>query len=102
MRAYNWRLTNQITATSPSSPCARREASLSPARRRQARDDGAPALPHLLPPHGVIQPLLLHQLVVAAGLDHPPMLQNMDGVGMEHRRQPVRDEDGDHLARRHL
>src|SRR5215210_7017824 len=35
-----------------------------------------------------------HQLLMGAELDHPAVLQHTDAVGMAHRREAVRDEDG--------
>ena len=72
--------------------------------RPPAAADGSggrgPPLADLLAPHRVVQPLLREQLVVAAGLDDAPALQHVDAVGVHHRRQPVGDEDGDHVAAR--
>ena len=61
-------------------------------RRRRA------ALADLLPPHRVVQPLALEQLVVASRLDDPALLEDEDPVGMEHRGQPVRNHQRDDVA----
>src|ERR1700688_1350524 len=39
-----------------------------------------------------------HQLVVGAELDHPAVLEHADAIGMAHRREAVRDEDGGGMA----
>src|SRR5882724_13722843 len=56
-----------------------RKAPLSPARRRQPRHadrGGRAAFADLLAPHGVIEPLVLQQLGVAAGLDDVAALED--------------------------
>src|SRR2546423_2685350 len=54
---------------------------------------------HLLPPHCIVQTRALEQILVLSRLDDLAPLQHVDPVGVHHGRQPVRNEDGDHLAR---
>jgi ABC-type multidrug transport system fused ATPase/permease subunit len=44
----------------------------------------------LHPPQRRVQPALLHELLVGAGLDHLAGLQDVDAVRVPHGRQPVR------------
>ena len=62
------------------------------------RRNGPAPLADLLPPHRVVQALLLEQLVVAPGLDDAAALEHVDPIGVHDRRQPVRDQDGDRVA----
>src|SRR4051812_9155597 len=50
--------------------------------------------------HRPIAPAERHQLLVRAKLDHLPLLEHADTVGMAHRREPMRDQNGGGLARR--
>src|SRR5687768_5055437 len=54
---------------------------------------------NLLPPHRIVQTLLCHELIVAPGLDDTPAFEYVDAVSVQHRRQTVRDENRNRLAR---
>ena len=57
-----------------------------------------PLLADLLPPHRVVQPLLRRAARAwRARLDDAAALQHVDPVGVHDRREPVRDQDRDHV-----
>src|SRR5687768_2313214 len=66
-------------------------------RARQLRR--GPPLANLLAPHCIVQSRPLQELVVLAGFDDLPALENVDAIRVHHRRQAVRDENRDDLAR---
>src|SRR5882762_2446863 len=61
------------------------------------------ALPNLLAPHGVIQPLEIDQILMTSGFHDPAPLQNEDLVRMKNRRETMRYKDRDQvLAHRNV
>src|SRR3954466_9399339 len=61
------------------------------------------ALADLLPPHRVIEPFPVDQFLMPSGLDNPAALEHVDAVGVQDRREPVRDQHGDRItAGRHI
>jgi hypothetical protein len=59
---------------------------------------GAATLADLLPPHRVVQPFLLDQFLMPSGFDDAAALEDVDAVGVQDGREPVRDEHGDRVA----
>ena len=55
------------------------------------------ALADLLAPHREVKPLLLDQIVVRARFDEASSLKDEDPVGVQHRGEPVGDENGDQI-----
>jgi hypothetical protein len=49
--------------------------------------------PGLDAPEGGVQAAAGDELVVAAGLDDPPLLEHVDAVGVAHGREAVGDDD---------
>ena len=60
-----------------------------PSQRRLAR-----VRSHLLVNHALVDPVLGDQLVVGATLHDAAVNQNQDLIGVNDRRQPVRDDEG--------
>src|SRR5262249_22303619 len=69
-----------------------------PARADQRVGFETPALADLLPPHRIVEPLLIKELVVAPHFDNPTPLQDVDAVRVQDRRKPVGDHDGDSVT----
>ena len=67
---------------------------------RDARGTSRPPLTNLLPPHGVVQPLLLEQNRMVTGLHDVSAFKHEDGVRVHDSRQSVGDENRDRLTPR--
>src|SRR4051812_27610374 len=76
-------------------PSGSRHARLS--RRNGGAGRHGAAFTNLLPPHRVVKTFLLEQLLVCPELDDASTLEDVDAIGVHDRRQPVRNQDRDHV-----
>src|ERR1700674_2011969 len=67
----------------------------SPTARTKLTSFRERSLANLLPPHRVVQALLIQQLGVAPRLDDPAALEHIDSIRVHHRRESMRNQNSD-------